>query len=268
MKGNPSFIIGVILVAAMIFIAIFPFVLTDINPTALNPDQMLNPPSSGNWFGTDHLGRDVFSRVVYGTRTDLLIGVGAMLVPFFIGTLIGLLAGYYGGRTDAILMRILDVFMAFPYMILAIAIVAIVGTGVKALFLSMWLVGWKEYTRLVRSEVLVVKNAEFIQAAQVLGYSDVRILFRHILPNVLSSSLVYGASDIVMCMMAGAGMSFLGLGVQAPTAEWGAIIAGGKPYISTAWWLTVFPGLFLALAGLGFSLLGDGLSDMLRAKGR
>ena len=195
-----------------------------------------------------------------------MIGVGAMIVPMIIGTVIGLVSGYYGGKLDSLLMRILDVFMAFPYYVLAISIVAILGAGTKNLFIAMWLVGWKEYTRLIRSEVLVVKNMEYVQAAKSLGYSDGKILLRHILPNVVSSSIVYGASDVVMCMLAGASMSFLGLGVQLPTPEWGAIISGGRAYIQTAWWITVFPGLLLIVSGLGFSLIGDGLSDLLRAR--
>ena len=153
-------------------------------------------------------------------------------------------------------------------MVLAIAIVAITKAGINALFISMWLVGWKEYTRLVRSETIVVKQQEYVEAAKVLGYGDLRIILRNVLPNVLSSSIVYGASDIVMCMLSGAAMSYLGLGVQAPMSEWGAIISEGKTYLSQAWWITLFPGLFLMIAGFGFSLIGDGLSDLLRAKRR
>ena len=145
-------------------------------------------------------------------------------------------------------------------------VVAILGPGINNLLFAMWVVGWKEYTRLVRSEVLVIKNSEFVQAARTLGYSNARIMFRHILPNVISSSIVYGASDIVMCMMSAASLSFLGLGVPAPTPEWGAIIAGGKSFLGTAWWICVIPGLVMAVVGWGFSLFGDGLSDILRGK--
>ena len=229
---------------------------------------MLKSPSIEHLFGTDNYGRDIFTRCVYATRIDLLIGVFAMLVPCIFGTLIGLYAGYYGGRLDMIIMRIFDIFMAFPYMVLAIAIVAITGAGLKALFISIWIVGWKEYARLIRSEVLVAKNAEYVQAAKVLGYSDNRIMFFTILPNVFSSALVYGASDIVMCMMSSAALSYLGLGVQPPTSEWGAIMAGGKNFFAQASWISTYPGLFLIISGLGFSLVGDGLSDMIRTKKR
>ncbi len=267
-KINVSLIIGIIIVGIALIMALFPSMFTNYDPEAIDATAMLAPPSAEHIFGTDNYGRDIFARVIYSARIDLLIGVGAMIIPFFVGTALGIISGYYGGKVDAFLMRVLDIFMAFPYMVLAIAIVAITGAGIKALFISMWLVGWKEYTRLVRSEVLVVKNSEYVEAAKVLGYNDLRIIVRSIIPNVLSSAIVYGASDIVMCMMSGAAMSYLGLGVQSPTPEWGAIISGGKAFLSIAWWITIFPGIFLVVTGLGFSLIGDGLSDKLRQKGR
>jgi peptide/nickel transport system permease protein len=204
----------------------------------------------------------------YATRLDLFIGVSAMFVPFAIGTSLGLISGYYGGRVDALIMRIVDILMSFPYMVLCIMIVAIIGAGIKSLLIAMWLVDWKNYARLIRSEVMIVKNSDFIQAAKVMGFSDKRILLRHILPNVLSSALVYAASDIVVCMMASAGLSFLGIGVQPPTPEWGALIALGKTSLSKSWWQSFFPGIFLILSGFGFSLIGDGMSDLLRTRGR
>ena len=231
-------------------------------------EAKLSPPSKEHIFGTDVYGRDVFARCVYGTIVDLKIGVIAMIVPLIMGTIIGLLAGYYGGKFDMIVMRIVDIFTGFPFMVLVIAIVAILGTGLTNLYIAIWCVGWKEYARLVRSEVLVVKRMEYIDAARTMGFRDLRIILRHILPNVISGAIVYAASDIVLCMMSGASLSYLSLGVQPPTPEWGAIIAGGKNYISSAWWITLFPGLFLMLAGLGFSLVGDGLSDALRNRGQ
>lgn len=258
--------IGTSIVAIVLFFGLFPQLFTKYDPLALDGLSKLLPPSELHLFGTDNYGRDLLSRILYATKLDLLIGIGAMLFPCIYGSVLGLLCGYYGGKLDAIVMRILDVFIAFPFMVLVIAIVAIIGQGTKGLFIAMWLVGWKEYTRLIRSEVLVVKHSEYVQAAKTLGYSDSRIIFRHILPNVISSAIVYGATDIVLCMMTGASMSYLGLGVQPPTPEWGAIISAGKSYLTTAWWITVLPGLVLALTGLGFSLIGDGLSDVLRRK--
>jgi peptide/nickel transport system permease protein len=260
--------IGLIIIAFVLIFAFFPGLIAPYNPTAQDLSNVLLPPSKAHWFGTDNFGRDVFSRVVWGTRIDLQIGVIATVVPFAIGTLIGLLAGFYGGYIDSVLMRILDIFMAVPYLVLVIAIVAILGPGIINLYMAIWLVSWVEYARLIRSEVMIAKNAEYVQAAKVLGFKDSRIFLRHILPNVVSSAIVYGASDIVLCMLQGASLGFLGLGVQPPAPEWGAIIADGRQYISQAWWLCTFPGLALIIAGSGFSLFGDGLSDLLRTKGR
>lgn len=260
--------IGVLLVSIMVIFALFPQYIATHDPNELNFQIILNGPSTEHYFGTDNYGRDIFSRVIYATRIDLTIGVLATLVPFITGSILGLLAGYYGKIVDNILMRILDIIMAFPYMVLVIAIIAILGPGINNLYIAIWIVGWKYYARLVRSEVLVIKNKEFIQAAKVLGYSNARIILRHILPNILTSSIVFAAADVVMCMLSAASLSFLGLGVQPPTPEWGAIISDGRAYISSAWWIAFFPGLFLVIAGAGFSLIGDGLSDILRTKGK
>lgn len=265
---SSNFTIGFIIVMMMLIIALFPSFFTSYDPVAIDGKSMLLPPSGEHWFGTDNYGRDVFARVIYATRLDLFIGIVAVIVPFVVGSILGLYSGYYGGKIDAVVMRLVDVFMSIPFMVLCIMIVAIIGAGIKSLVIAMWVVSWKNYTRLIRSEVLVIKNSDFIQAAKTLGFSDTRIIFRHILPNVFSSAIVYAASDVVVSMMASAGLSFLGIGVQPPVPEWGAIIAGGKSSLAKAWWQSVFPGLFLIISGCGFSLLGDGLSDLLRTKGR
>lgn len=264
----PSFIFGLIIVIIAIFFALFPQLITAEDPIKTNTAIRMQPPSAGHIFGTDNYGRDIFSRVVWSTRIDLEIGILGMLIPFIIGSLLGLLSGYFGGLLDDILMRIIDVLMAFPFTILIITIMAILGQGIRNVYIAIWLVGWKDYAKLVRSEVLVIKNSEYIQAARVAGFTNKRILFRHLLPNVISSAVVFAASDVVLCMLTGASMSFLGLGVQLPTPEWGAILNEGRAYISFAWWPTFFPGLFLAITGIGFSLIGDGLTDFLRTKGR
>ncbi len=259
---------GLLIILIVLIIALFPQLFTSYDPTAGDTSAMLQAPSAQHPFGTDNFGRDVFARVLWGTRIDLAIGVLAMVVPFISGSIIGLLAGYYGGLLDSILMRILDVVMAFPFIILVISIVAILGPSMNNLYIAIWMVGWRDYARLVRSEVMVVKHSEYVQAAQVLGYSDIRILLRHILPNVFSSAIAFASSDVVMCMLTGASMSFLGLGVQPPTPEWGAMISDARPFISQAWWICTCPGLALIFAGTGFSLLGDGLSDLLRTRNR
>lgn len=261
-----TFDIGLILLLAIFFIACFPGLFTHFAPSVQDQDAILTAPSSQHIFGTDNYGRDLFSRILWGTRIDLEIGILAVVVPFLTGSLIGLVTGYYGKWVDTLFMRILDIFMAFPFTILVIAIVAIMGSGIRNLYIAIWLVGWKEYARLVRSETIVIKNSEYVEAAKTLGYSDLRILFRHILPNAINSSLVYAISDIMMCILVGASLSFLGLGVQPPTPEWGAIISEGREYISAAWWLCAFPGLALAVTGISFSLLGDGLCELLNIK--
>ena len=252
--AKPSFVIGLLIVLVVILMALFPQFIAPYDPIATDVTVSNQAPSA--------------THVIWGTRIDLLIGVLGVVIPFLVGGMIGLLAGYYGGFLDSLLMRITDIMMAFPFTILVITIMAILGQGLINLFIALWLVGWMSYAKLVRSEVLVLKDSEFIQAARVAGFSDARILFRHLLPNVISSAVVFAASDVVMCMLTGASMSFLGLGVSPPTPEWGSILNEGRNFITFAWWPTLFPGLFLAVSGVGFSLLGDGLTDFLRTKGR
>lgn len=267
-RTRMTFIAGSAIVGIIVLMAIFPQIFTKYDPIEVSVMERLVGPSLSHPFGTDSYGRDLFSRVVYGARTDLLLGVLGTLIPFFIGGVAGMLAGYYGGKFDAVLMGLIDIMMAFPFTILVIVIISILGNGIINVYIALWLVGWMAYAKLVRGEVLVLKNSDYIQAAKVAGFTDARILMRHLLPNVISSAVVYGVSDIVLCMLTGASMSFLGLGVQPPAAEWGAIMNEGKSYISYAWWITILPGLMMAITGIGFSLLGDGLTDYLRRKGR
>ncbi len=263
-----SFNISLAIIAILLIVAAVPGMIAPYDPNYQDYSIVLQPPSSEHLFGTDNYGRDIFSRVIWGTRIDLAMGIFAMIVPLIVGSIIGLIAGYFGGWIDTLLMRILDIVMSFPFVLLVIAIVAIMGPGLLNMFVAIWLVGWRDYARLVRSEVIVAKNNEYVEAAKVLGYSQVRILLRHILPNVINSAITFAASDIVMCMLTGASLSFLGLGVQAPTAEWGAMIAGGRTFITQAWWICVFPGIATCFAGIGFGLFGDGVADLLRAKSR
>ncbi|GHV26131.1 nickel ABC transporter permease [Clostridia bacterium] len=263
-----TFIIGSVVVLAFLVISFFPQWFTSYDPIEIDATARLVPPSAAHPFGTDNYGRDILSRVLYGAKIDLFMGILGTIIPFVVGVVLGLLAGYYGGMLDSILMRVIDVLMALPFTILVIVIMTILGQGLQNVFIALWMVGWMAYAKLVRGEVMVLKNSDFIQAAVISGYSDKRVLLRHLLPNVISAAVVLAASDVVMCMLTGASMSYLGLGVQLPTPEWGAILNEGRSYISRAWWITLFPGLFMAVTGIGFSLLGDGLTDFLRAKGR
>lgn len=266
--NNKIFYAALVLLVLMIAIALFPGIFAISNPADQNMSVLLQKPSLAHPFGTDNFGRDIMSRVIYGARIDLMIGFIATLVPFLFGSVVGLLAGYCGKNVDAVIMRVLDVMSAFPFIVLVILIVTILGTGIRNLYIAIWLVGWREYAKLVRSEVMVEKNAEYVQAARVLGFSNARIMLRHILPNVIGSALVYGISDIMLCMLMAASMSFLGLGVQPPTSEWGAMISEGRPYLTYAWWIASFPGLALALTGISISLVGNGLSRKLGLKSR
>ncbi len=238
LRRNLSLTAGCLILLCVVFTALFPGLIASQSPTDQNLTAMLAAPSAEHIWGTDELGRDIFARVIWGTRYDLVIGLAAASIPFVVGTLIGLFTAYFGGILDTLFMRLVDVMM-----------------------------GWTSYARLVRSAVMVEKNAEYVQAARTLGYSHLRILFRHILPNVISGAIVYAVSDVLMCMLMGAGLSFLGVGVQPPTPEWGAIISGGRSFLFNAPWISIFPGIFLAVTGVGLSLLGDGLAKFFQVKG-
>jgi ABC-type dipeptide/oligopeptide/nickel transport system permease subunit len=224
----------------------------------------LRPPGPAHLLGTDALGRDLLSRVLYGGQVSLMVGVGVEVLAALVGTLIGLLAGYYGGWLDSILMRVTDVVMAFPSLILAIGLIAVFETpGLDKVFLVLVLLGWTTIARVVRGEVLSLKNRDYVQAARALGIGDGAILFRHLLPNCLAPILVAATIGIGGNMVAEAGLSFLGLGAQSPTISWGAMLAEGQTFLVAAPWVAVFPGLALLLAVLGVNLLGDGLRDLL-----
>ena len=234
------------------------------DPNALNFDALLQRPNISHLFGTDHLGRDILTRVMYAARIDIWMGFAGVLPALMIGTLFGLMAGYFGGVVEAILMRVTDITLAFPFFVLVLAIVAVLGPGLTNFFIAIAAVGWVSYARLIRAEVLVVKNAEYVLAAKILGYHPLFIALRHVLPNVLAPIIVYAMTDAVLVILAGASLGFLGLGVQPPTAEWGVMIANGQPYVIEAWWICLFPGLATVTLGLGFSLIGDGLAKHLR----
>ncbi|MCA0271904.1 MAG: ABC transporter permease [Proteobacteria bacterium] len=262
--GTIEAALGAALLLAWLIAAVGAGVFAPYDPNALDLVAMLAPPDGVHWFGTDHLGRDVFSRVIYGARIDIWMGFAGVIAPLVVGVTVGLIAGYFGGLTDTILMRILDITVAFPFFILVIAIVGVLGPGLVNYIIALALVAWVAYARLVRAEVLVVKRLEYVQAARALGFSDFVIILRHVLPNVLGSITIYAWTDAVMVILAGASLGFLGLGAQPPTAEWGVMIADGQPYVLQAWWICLFPGIAMVTLSLGFILVSDGLSRRLR----
>jgi peptide/nickel transport system permease protein len=223
----------------------------------------LLPPSAEHWLGSDATGRDLFTRIIYGARQDLAMAFFGVVGPIIVGTFIGLVSGYFGGRLDAVLMRILEVTISFPYFVLVIAIVAVLGPGLKSYFISLTLVNWVSYTRLVRSQALVLRGADFVLAARTMGLNHGRIMFHHILPNAIVPSAVFVMTDAVLTIVLGSSLGFLGLGVQPPTPEWGAMIAEGQTYLTSAWWIAVFPGIAVCTLAMGLSLTADGLARLL-----
>jgi peptide/nickel transport system permease protein len=254
---------GLALLGFWVVVALAAPLIAPFDPIAQDISRALLPPSLEHPFGTDNFGRDVLSRVIWGTRLDLLMGIGGVLLPVVIGCTIGLVAGWFGGIIDAVLMRILDVTMAFPFLVLMIAIISVLGPGLAGFFIALALVGWVSYARLIRSQTLILKGADFVTAARTLGYSAPRILRRHILPNAIAPAIVFSMSDMVLVILLGSSLSYLGLGSQPPTPEWGVMIAEGQTFIASAWWICLFPGLAIVFVALAFSLLADGLAARL-----
>lgn len=260
------FIVGFIMTFAWIAIALLALWLAPYDPDAISFDALLAAPSSEHLMGTDQLGRDIFSRVLYGARVDLFMGVVGLIAPLVIGVLMGLLAGYYGGWTDTIIMRALDITIAFPFLVLVLAIVAVLGPGLSSYFVALALVDWVPYARLVRGQVQLIKRTDFIAATNSLGLGSTYTLIRHVLPNCVVPALVFAVTDFVLIILYGSSLGFLGMGAQPPTAEWGVMIADGQTYLSTAWWISFFPGLALLTLGVGAALLGDGTAKIMRVE--
>lgn len=263
---TPLTIIGLSLIFVWILIAIFATQLAPYDPIATNTIAKLQPMSSAHWLGTDILGRDVLSQIIHGTRVDLSMGIIGVISPFIIGIIIGVISGYFGGFIDSLLMRLLDIALAFPFIVLVLAIISVLGPGLINYYIALAIVSWVPYARLVRAEVLVLRKTEFIDAARVLGFSHLHIITRHVLPNAITPAIVFVMTDIVLTILLGSSLSFFGLGVQPPTPEWGRMIREGQTFIGTAWWVSIFPGIAIVLLALSFSLLGDGLAKQLRVR--
>jgi peptide/nickel transport system permease protein len=261
--ANATLYTGVALVGLVALAAILAPVIAPYAPNDQNLLASLTAPSWNHPMGTDDLGRDVLSRVIYAAQTDLQIGFIMTYVPALVGVVLGALAGYFGRWVDNLIMRLVDVVIAFPFLVLVIAILAVVGPGVTGMYIAVLAVGWSLYARLTRAEMLVLREQQFILAAEALGFTRRRIIFRHAIPNLVRPSIVFSMADFVLNILLAASLSFLGLGVQPPTPEWGAMVSEGQNFLLTAWWITTLPGLVLVLFGIGLSLIGDGLAERL-----
>jgi len=261
-----TLMIGLGMLAIAIIACLAAPLLVRYSPTALDVLRPLAPPfGPGHLLGTDQFGRDVLARILYGGRIDLAIAFGATSVTLVGGTLIGLVAGYLGGRVDSVLMRLVDLFFAFPFLVLIIAIVAMLGPSIFNMFVAIWITSWVSYARIMRAQTVIAKKQQYVLAAQALGYGRLRIMFRHILPNTVSAVIIFSMVDAVGNIILAASLGFLGLGAQPPTPEWGTMISDAQNYILTSWWLATVPGLAVVFVGVAFSLIGDGLADLLRA---
>ncbi len=263
LRNNPTVIAGAFLVSIFVFTALFAPLLAPYSPTAQNLERGLQLPSLSHWFGQDDLGRDVLSRLIYGAVVSLKVSMITMFFSLLIGTFLGMLAGYYGKWIDEIIMRITDIMMAFPGILLAIAVMAVLGQSMNNLIIALVLVNWKSFARLVRAEFLREKGRDYVSAARLLGFSDLRIMFRHILPNAVNPIIVNATLGMASIILAEAGLSFLGLGTPPDVPSWGSMLNDGRGFILQAPHLTLFPGLAIMAAVLGFTLLGDGVRDAL-----
>jgi peptide/nickel transport system permease protein len=261
-----TLVIGSAGLLVMVLIAIVPQVFAPFDPIAMDYNAIMQPPSAAHWFGTDNFGRDMFSRVIWATRVDMQIAIVSTLFPITFGIIVGILTGYYGGWLDAIFGRIVDLTVTFPFFVIVIAIVAVLGPGLLNMYIAIAVINWVFYARLIRAEIRVQKQTDYAAAARVLGYSERRLVLRHLLPNAITPVLVYWVTDMALSILLGSSLGYLGLGAQPPTAEWGVLIADGKNFMNTGWWMSVFPGIAIVIAGVSFSLFGDGLADLLRKR--
>jgi peptide/nickel transport system permease protein len=266
---NKGAVFGLIMVLGVIFSAVLAPLISPHDPILQDVEKRLIPPMGQEGadpdylLGTDHLGRDIVSRLIYGARISIVVSVSAVALSAVLGTLIGLFSGFYGGKVDSFFMRIADVQLAFPFILLAIAIIAVLGPNLQNIILTMGITGWVIYARVVRAEVLSLREKEFITSVRALGGSNGRIIFRHLFPNVVPPIIVIVTLEMARMIIMEAALSFLGLGIQPPTPTWGGMLADGRVYLVTSWWLATFPGVVIMLVVLGINLLGNWLRDML-----
>jgi len=261
---QPALMAGIAILVIVVGMAVLAPVITSYNPNAQDLTSSLLGPSGKHLLGTDQLGRDTFTRLLYGLRLDLRIAFIAVLFPFVLGTVLGTLAGYFGGWVDAVIMRLVDIVVAFPFYVLVIALVFVLGPGERSIYIAITAVGWVSYARIIRGEILVAKRQDYVTAARSGGLGNLRIMGRHLLPNVITQAFIYAMSDIIQDILAIVTLGYLGLGIPPPTADLGSMINDGQNFLSTHWQLTTIPGLVVVVVGLGLSLVGDGLADLLR----
>lgn len=262
-KRNKTAVIGLIILTFLVFIALFAPYIAPYDPYLSDMPNSLQPPSSQHLLGTDELGRDILSRIIYGAQISLKVGILAVAIALAVGVVLGAVAGYYGGFIDNTIMRIMDIMLAFPSLLLAIAFMAALGRGIENAIIAIGIVSTPHYARIVRGSVLSVKENEYIQAARAIGASDLRIIFLHVLPNVVSPIVVRATLGVSTAILETAALGFLGLGVQPPFAEWGAMLGSGRGYFYNAPHIVLYPGLAITMTVLAFNLLGDGLRDVL-----
>ena len=262
-RSNPLAILGLSIVVILLFTAVLAPWLAPYSPYDQSLDGRLLPPNHQHWFGTDELGRDILSRIIYGARVSLYVVILVTLLKTPVGLLVGVTAGYAGGLVDAVLMRVTDIFLAFPGLILTLAFAAALGPGLENAVIAISLSSWPGYARLVRAQTMTIRSRDFVSAARAYGASPLRIILGHVVPMVVPTLCVRAAMSMAGIILAGASLGFLGMGAQPPTAEWGAMLADGRRYMLDHWWTTAIPGAAILIVSLGFNLLGDGLRDVL-----
>lgn len=263
-KPPATLILGAAILAVSFALAAAPGLVAPYDPLAFDYLNLLKPPSAAHLLGTDNFGRDVLSRTIWAYRIDMQIAIFATLPALLVGCAVGALVGYYGGWPDTLFERLVDAVITFPFLVLVIVIVGVLGPGLANMYIAVGVVGWVFYARLLRGEIRVQKSRDYAAAARMMGYTDARIILRHLLPNAITPIIVYWMTDMALGILLGSSLGYLGLGAQPPVAEWGVLIADGKNFMATAWWIAVFPGIAIVITGLGFSLFGDGLADLLR----
>jgi peptide/nickel transport system permease protein len=263
-RRSPTLIIGAAISLTLVLVAALAPLISPYSPDHQDLYNILSGFSSKHLLGTDELGRDELSRLIWAARTDLRVGFLAVIFPFCFGSVVGTLAGYRGGWLDTVVMRAVDVLIAFPFYVLVIALIFVVGTGTTGIYVAFAVVDWVVYARAVRSTTLVVRESDYVAAARTGGLPDSRILLRHVLPNTITQAVVYLTNDVVLVIVAVVTLGYLGLGIQPPTPDWGTMISDGQEFLTTYWALSTLPGVAVLVTGLGLSLLGDGLADVLR----